>query len=192
MMRAQGEVQVITELPRLTDLLVVTSEELFLERYQRPFMVIIGRAPEEMDEDQEFYTSTSSVYTEEEAAQIVAGERLDPNAPVIEVVKREGANPFSALITIGRGDNCDIVLGSKSISKFHAYIASIPQLDDTMEHQLADSGSRNGTKLNDERLTPKELSVLNDGDRIDIGGALFLRFYTPAGMWSELEKLRRA
>jgi pSer/pThr/pTyr-binding forkhead associated (FHA) protein len=185
-------VHVTTEFPRLAELLAVTSERRFLEQHTRPFLVIIGRATEELDDDLEFYTSTSSVYTEEETAEILDGKRLDPNAPMIEVAKRQGANPFSALVTIGRADNCDIVLGSKSISKFHAYIASIPQLDDTLEHQLADSGSRNGTRLNGERLAPKELAVLRDGDRIDVGGVLFLRFYTPAGMWTELQKLRPA
>lgn len=179
-----------TQLPRIASLLADTDEEQFLAHHPRPFLVVVSQVAEELDDDLEFYTGTATLYSEEEAAEIVAGKRLDANAPFIEVVKRAGANPFSALITIGRADNCDIVIRSKSISKFHAYIASIPQLDDTLEHQLADSGSRNGTKLNDARLAPKDLAALSDGDRVDIGGVIVVRFFTPAGMWTELEKLR--
>lgn len=180
-----------TQLPRISTLLEHTDEDRFLAEHQRPFLVVVSQVPEELDDDLEFYTGTASLYSEEEAAEIVAGKRLDANAPYIEVVKRAGANPFSALITIGRADNCDIVIRSSSISKFHAYVASIPQLDDSLEHQLADSGSRNGTKLNDARLAPKELVALADGDRVDIGGVIVVRFFTPAGMWLELEKLRK-
>lgn len=181
-----------SKLPRVADLLAVTDEARFLELHPRPFLVVVGQIAEEDGEHFEFYTTTAAVYSQDEAAEIVAGNRLDPNARLIEVVKREGANPFSALITVGRADNCDIVLRTGSISKFHAYIATIPQLDDTLEYQLADSGSRNGTKLNDTRLAPKELVALRDGDRVDLGGVIFLRFYSPRGLWQELEKLRPA
>ena len=179
-----------TEWPCLAELLSVTSEARFLREHSRPFLVVVGQIVDEDDDDFEFYTSTSTVYNEEEIAEIEAGKRLDSNARVIELVKRPGANPFSALITIGRADNCDVVLESRSISKFHAYLASIPQLDDTFEYQLADSGSRNGTKIADERLAPKELFTLRDGMRIDFGGVLFVRFFTPQGIWHQLQKLR--
>jgi hypothetical protein len=163
----------------------------FQERHPNAFLVLVGRdAEDDPDGDLDFYTETRMHYDEDEAREIVAGRRLDPAAQVFPVVKREGANLFSALITAGRGDSCDLVLRSKSISKFHAYIARIPQLDDTFEYQLADSGSRNGTKVNEAPLKPKELIALNDGDLIEIGGVVALKFFTARGMWHELAKLQ--
>jgi hypothetical protein len=163
----------------------------FHERYSNAFLVLVGRDPEDdEDGDWDFYTETGFQYDEQDARAIVAGERLDPGSQVFPVVKRQGANLFSALITTGRGDNCDLVLRSKSISKFHAYFARIPQLDDTFEYQLADGGSRNGTKVNDTALKPKELVALTDGDLIDFAGVVTLRFFTAKGLWNELAKLR--
>jgi pSer/pThr/pTyr-binding forkhead associated (FHA) protein len=163
----------------------------FQQSYPGAFLVLVGRDPEDdEDGDLDFYTESGMQYDADEARAIVAGTRLDPSALVFPVVKRQGANLFSALITAGRGDTCDLVLRSKSISKFHAYIARIPQLDDTFQYQLADGGSRNGTKINDVKLKPKELVALSEGDLIDLAGVILLKFFTAAGMWNELAKLQ--
>jgi pSer/pThr/pTyr-binding forkhead associated (FHA) protein len=168
------------------------DRERFVASHPEPFLVLVGRIVEEGDDDDlDYYTSTDTLYDEHQAAAIVAGELLDPNAPVFPVLKRKGANMFSALITIGRTDNCDFCFKAQSVSKFHAYIARIPQLDDTFVYQFADGGSRNGCKVNDEALKPKELVTLADGDRIEVGGVIFLRFFNASGMWQELDKLRR-
>jgi len=70
------------------------------------------------------------------------------------------------LVTIGRGEDRDIQLTDRSISRMHCEI----------EHQkgiflIRDSGSQNGIKVNG-RLTLEQ--ELKHGDQIDIGSTRFV------------------
>jgi hypothetical protein len=70
---------------------------------------------------------------------------------------------------IGRHPSNDIVLPDRRVSGFHARI----ERGADGRYRIADSGSTNGTKLNDKPLT--QPSELNDGDVIAVGRTL-LRF----------------
>jgi adenylate cyclase len=64
---------------------------------------------------------------------------------------------------IGRGDGCPVLLDSRSVSRLHALI----QRRDAGDFQLVDLGSRNGSFLNNRRVT---LPVtLHDQDRLVFG-----------------------
>jgi SARP family transcriptional regulator, regulator of embCAB operon len=67
-------------------------------------------------------------------------------------------------ITIGRSDDCDIVLPDSKISRRHAVIR---QIDGT--HQLLDADSTNGTRVNGQDLTPRTPHSLCDSDEITLG-----------------------
>ena len=68
--------------------------------------------------------------------------------------------------TIGRAVGNDIIITSKRVSREHAHIRR-----DGWKAILEDSGSTNGTYLNEERLMTA--AVLRDQDRIKIGDVVF-------------------
>jgi hypothetical protein len=83
-------------------------------------------------------------------------------------VKRRARSRFGGdYVSIGRGDNNDIVLQSESVSKFHAFVTA---KDDGFT--IADAGSRNGTFLNEERVPGYRDGpgrVIADGDSLRFG-----------------------
>ena len=71
--------------------------------------------------------------------------------------------------SIGRELDNDIILEGEGESRYHAKI----ELDGT-EWKIKDLESTNGTKLNDEKLTPNEYKTLKEGDLIKIGNQTML------------------
>lgn len=67
----------------------------------------------------------------------------------------------SAVTTIGRGRECDIMLDDVTVSRGHAEIRH-----ENRQFTVADSGSLNGTYVNS---TASSSAVLADGDEIWIG-----------------------
>ncbi len=72
-----------------------------------------------------------------------------------------------ATFTIGRSSRCDLFIDQEAVSRSHAKI-----VHGDGRHSLIDLRSRNGTRVNDERILDRPL---NDGDRIQIGQT-FLAF----------------
>src|SRR5579863_10005492 len=64
---------------------------------------------------------------------------------------------------VGRGDGCAVMLDSRSVSRLHALI----QKRDSGEFALVDLGSRNGSFVNNKRVSLP--LVLRDGDRLVLG-----------------------
>lgn len=64
---------------------------------------------------------------------------------------------------IGRGDGCQVLLDSRSVSRLHALI----QRKDAGDFQLVDLGSRNGSSVNGRRVSIPV--ALADGDRLVLG-----------------------
>jgi adenylate cyclase len=71
--------------------------------------------------------------------------------------------PCKTVLTMGRDRNSDIVLPDLHASRNHAMIRRIGQGD----YYLIDSGSSNGSFINQQRVTTPRL--LKDGDRITMG-----------------------
>jgi len=68
-------------------------------------------------------------------------------------------------ILIGRGDDCDLILEHKEISRGHARLSWVE--DETL---LTDLGSSNGTYVDGQPLTPNMPVILSPGQLIMIGG----------------------
>lgn len=64
---------------------------------------------------------------------------------------------------IGRGDGCAVLLDSRSVSRLHALV----QRRESGEFSLVDLGSRNGSFVNQRRVSVP--AVLRDGDRLQFG-----------------------
>jgi pSer/pThr/pTyr-binding forkhead associated (FHA) protein len=88
-------------------------------------------------------------------------------------------------VRIGRDPRCDIVLDDPGVSRTHARI-----LREEVGFFVGDVGSRNGTLLNRRQLPPERLSLLRDGDVVQIGhsflrlGPMIRRAITPGPMRS--------
>jgi two-component system cell cycle response regulator len=73
---------------------------------------------------------------------------------------------------IGRAPDNTFALGEVTISRYHA-------LFDVNPHgvvRLTDAGSSNGTFLNGRRLVPHAPARIQDGDRIQLGSSVVLKF----------------
>ena len=76
-------------------------------------------------------------------------------------------------VTIGRGEDCDIVLMERQVSRRHAQIRRLDSAA-SLTYVLEDLGSRNGTYLNGREVT--EPCILQDGDEIQIALGVRLSF----------------
>ena len=71
-------------------------------------------------------------------------------------------------LTVGRGQDNDVVLGSKQVSRQHAELTVV---NDQLSVQ--DLGSSNSTLVNDEKLVPHEPKILKDADVITFAAFSF-------------------
>jgi len=78
----------------------------------------------------------------------------------VHLVSKRASNPFTAMITIGRAPNNDILLPYDEISKFHAFF-----LETASGFLIADAQSTNGTYVRGQRLAPNQPCPL----RLDAG-----------------------
>jgi len=76
--------------------------------------------------------------------------------------------PCGIVTTIGRDRSNAIVLTDLQVSRNHALVRKLGNAD----YYLIDSGSSNGSKVNERRISTPTL--LRDGDRITIGSTQFL------------------
>jgi len=72
-------------------------------------------------------------------------------------------------VIIGRGEDCDVVLRERQVSRRHAQIRRLDS-----QYVLEDLRSRNGTYLNGREVT--EPCILQDGDEIQIALCVRLSF----------------
>ncbi|WP_435011287.1 diguanylate cyclase [Tundrisphaera lichenicola] len=76
---------------------------------------------------------------------------------------------------LGRSADNTIQLPDSSISRYHAYLGT----DDEGQVRLTDLGSTNGTFLNGQRLPENTPVRVDDGDRLQIGANVILKFIRP-------------
>jgi two-component system cell cycle response regulator len=77
--------------------------------------------------------------------------------------------PSGDVILLGRSPECTFAFDDASLSRQHARVMRVGS-----EHIIRDEGSRNGTFINNVRLTKAE--TLRNGDRIQLGSSTLLRF----------------
>jgi pSer/pThr/pTyr-binding forkhead associated (FHA) protein len=72
--------------------------------------------------------------------------------------------PSVAHMTVGRGEECDLVLSDRDVSREHVTIAL-----DALGARVLDRDSKNGVRVNGRAVTDRRLK---DGDQIQIGNTL--------------------
>lgn len=77
--------------------------------------------------------------------------------------------PAGELVTLGRAPDCTFPFDDASLSRKHARIIVIDS-----EYTFKDAGSRNGSFINDVRVSTA--TALRDGDRVQLGSSTVLRF----------------
>jgi len=86
--------------------------------------------------------------------------------PALLIIKNENGEkqcPCQTILTIGRDKNSDVILNDRQVSRNHAMIRQLGKSD----YYLIDSGSINGSTVNDKRISTPTL--LKNGDQITIG-----------------------
>lgn len=96
----------------------------------------------------------------------------------VHVVRHRRGAP--GRITVGRGVGNDVVLPHAMVSKEHAFF-----VERDGRYGLADLGSRNGTSIGGERLTPGTVFAVADGAEIGFAEAAYL-FVGPAALLDTL------
>jgi Bacterial regulatory protein, Fis family/FHA domain len=98
--------------------------------------------------------------------------------------------PAQGSLVIGRGDDCDLVVPHRSVSRRHARLVVGPPMT------IEDLGSANGTKVRGRRLVSASATVIDGGLAIELGEvALLVRAPLAVDVHplaSELAKVERA
>ena len=89
-------------------------------------------------------------------------------------------------ISLGRSNNNDIIIASPTISKTHAFFSR-----QGSEWVIEDSGSKNGTVVNDTKLAPKSSAPLPDGSKLQLGYEYYAFFFLPATLWRVCRQVGR-
>jgi pSer/pThr/pTyr-binding forkhead associated (FHA) protein len=76
------------------------------------------------------------------------------------------ALPQSGTLLIGRGDDCDVCIRERSISRRHAAL----HLGDPLE--IEDLGGHNGTRVRGRRLAQAERMAVGPGDLLELGDVM--------------------
>ncbi len=76
---------------------------------------------------------------------------------------------------IGRAVDNALQLPDTSVSRYHAYLGQ----DEEGHVRLTDLGSTNGTYLNGRRLPPRTPACVRDGDRVQLGSTIVVKFVRP-------------
>ena len=127
------------------------SENEFVAQIKHPVLLCdFGE-----DEDEAEFTHVSTV------ARTIALDRPKHKTAWF-VTKQE---PGGGTITIGRGDDCDIVIRHASISKHHGDL--VVGADRSLG--IRDVRSRYGVFVNDRRISSDQVSPLVNGDDVTLG-----------------------
>jgi hypothetical protein len=114
----------------------------------------------------------------------VTGGTIGGGDPVVALLEKSKDNVFQRRVTLGRTTNNDIVLDDASVSRFHGWL----QKDDgSGRWTLTDAGSKNGTWVDNGKLSPKKPVILENSTKVRVGN-LELTFYTAQGFKQLLQE----
>ncbi len=155
----------------------------FAKRFSYP--VLVFDTDQGVDQEEKLGFETVCMQPDQLAQMMQQSLLKAASSDVIRLVKK-GTTAFAGMVNVGRTINCDVVIDSPIVSKFHAYFAKGTK---DCSYCLIDSNSTNGTYVNKMKLKPKEKNVLSDGDTISFDRQAVFSFYTPEGFYDLLAKV---
>ena len=153
------------------------SMDKFAERFGHPFLSHAPLSDAGTDTPPGWQTLSGSPESQARAAAMATAGAVH-YLPIVHRPK----STYSGFLSIGRAENCDLVLKEPTISKMHA-LFWIPKLNGSWT--IADGKSRNGTFLNGARLSPMAKRPVQSGDLIRFGD-LVAQFWLPKDLYQRL------
>jgi len=150
------------------------SREAFAAKYNHPFLIRHGD-PDQMER----ISFQTQVAAPKSAADLERTALWASGAIVVPVLKRP-ENPYPDRISVGRAQNCDVVVRDGTVSKLHGHFTAVGP----SEAQLVDRGSHNGTTLNGTPVKSDPVRVVS-GDKI-VFGDVVVQFVDARRLWDLL------
>ncbi len=154
------------------------SRDAFAAKHLHPFL-IRREEPKETDDEVAERLSFKTGVVDLRALQSAAAA-LGKIIAVLPIVKKP-SNPFPDRISVGRAQNCDVVIRDASVSKLHAEI----RMPKPAECEIADLKSANGTRLNGKPIAGLPSIRVRSGDKLDFG-AVTLQLVEAKRLWDLL------
>lgn len=150
------------------------SLESFCARFPWPVLIAEDGAAGDV-----FQSTPTHVPSSSKGAARMRSVALRREAPVLTL--SSGTDPEAAEVSLGRSEECDLVLSHTTVSGRHA----IFRRGEDGACLLEDLGSTNGTSVNGDALDPGQPRLLRDEDILCFGETSF-KFYYPAGIYNRL------
>lgn len=144
------------------------SVEEFCQRFPHPFLIQRSRSISSTPGSPGFFTVRSTD---------VAIENDWFSSAVIPVTAKED-KLYRYSLTVGRTDNNDVVLPRSFISKYHAAFS-----ERDGRWTLTDTGSLNGTKIDELKLEPQRAYPIGTGTPVEFAGQLRFLFLQPQDLF---------
>lgn len=155
------------------------DRESFLVRFKEPFIVFGLKLYKEDPRD---FRTLAATLPDRPTEFSEKNEEVVSTHFVAEVSKSE-RNSFGNMITVGRSENNDIRIPHGSVSKFHAFFRKDLF---SREMTLQDAGSRFGTYLNGNKVTPTAGVPVASGDSILFARQVASTYYSPQDFFDYL------
>lgn len=144
------------------------DRDAFLERVQEPHLLLLSH----------LLITTAGVSRGATTSMFKQGlprRTLDVHdLSLIPVRKREGANPFENLVTLGRARNNDVVIPDTRVSKLHTHFGRVGS-----SWSVYDASSSNGTWVDGVRVEPPDGMRLRSPCVLSLAGEVDLMFLLP-------------
>jgi hypothetical protein len=150
------------------------TREAFAAKFTHPFLIRQGD-PDQMER----ISFQTQVGNPRNPAEMERAMLWASGAIVVPVVKKP-ENPYPDRISIGRAQNCDVVIRDGTVSKLHGHFTAVGQA----EAQLVDRGSHNGTNVNGKPVKADPVKVAS-GDKI-VFGDVTVQFVDARRLWDLL------
>ncbi len=141
------------------------TEAEFLARYPHPFLVSEGNSPTASTSDLDARTARLK-------GPLRDAKQAPSEGPFLLAVTKKEKGQHGSIVTVGRGEDCDLRIPHPLVSKRHAYFT---REGDTWS--LADAESSNGTFADGVALAPHQKHQLADSEPLRFGPEVRYRYF---------------
>ena len=157
-----------------------TSEEKFYEKYEHPFL-IVDALRVMADSGTDYFTWEIPVDAVTENASDSLMEQTHGESPMAVFLEMK-ASRNKSIITLGRVKENDIMITSRDVSKFHAYL----EVKDDGWY-IYDQHSTNGTTADGKPVGKVDpFGPFTAQTAILLGEAVKMFFHNPQSMWKQI------